>query len=124
MPRRKGERPVDQEEDLEYPSQKSAHLSLTVSEGSVEISVERLIKADTEEHLREQVSIASRSMLSAIPMDDVKKTSAKINETDENLKEPHPVVVALVRENSKMVKELATLNASVTALCERLGAEP
>lgn len=114
---------MDQEEDLTYPNQKSARLSMTVSEGSVEITVERVLRADTEDSLREQVSAASRSMLNAIPMEDVKKTSARINESDENLKEPHPVVVALVRENSKMVRELGTLNASITALCERLGAE-
>lgn len=112
------------QEDLEsaYPSQKTARLSLTVCEGSVEISVERIVKADSEEGLRDQVATASRSMLEAVPFDSVKKASSKINESDENLREPHPVIVALASENRKMLKELVTLNSSLNALCERLGA--
>lgn len=110
------------EEEVTY-GQKSARLVLTVSEGSVEISVERTICAETEEALCAQVAEASRRLLEAVPMDAVKKTSSKINETDENLREPHPVVVALVGENRKMVKELTVLNASITSLCERLGAD-
>ncbi len=110
--------------DTTYPNQKAAHLTLTVSEGSVEITLDRVLKADSEDALREQIQAASKSMLDSIPMEAVKKTSAKINDTDENLREPHPVVVALVNENRKIGKELGTLNASVTALLEKLGVDP
>jgi hypothetical protein len=115
---------VDENEiDTTYPNQKAARLSLTVSEGSVEITVERVIRADSEEVLRDQIKAASRFMLESVPMEEVKKTSARINETDENLREPHPVVLALVNENRKIVKELGTLNTSIHNLCERLGAD-
>ena len=110
------------DEEVTY-GQKSAHLVLTVNEGAVEIMIERNLHADDEASLCAQITEASKKMLDSVPMDAVKKTSARINESDDDLKEPHPVIVKMVGETKQMVKELSTLNQSVKALCERLGAD-
>jgi len=113
---------MEEEEDVEWNG-KRAKLVMVVSEGAIEMQVERSLRADSEIDLSEKINRAAKTFLESIPVEEVKRTSAKIGEDDENLREPHPVVVALVSENRKLVKELDKMNGSMKSLCERLGAD-